>query len=104
MNTEIQLMKIQLTAEKEHIQQAELKSHRQFSSDPSSASKHIHYKKWVKEEDLYCIKDYPHYWQYVHQIETVSIKGCLSEFNHYLNYCTVKCWITHHNEKSLNDT
>ena len=59
INTQIQLAKIQLASEKERTKQAELKACRLSTPDPLlPALKCLRYKKRVKEEDLYYIKDY----------------------------------------------
>ena len=87
MNTQIQLTKIQLTNKKECTKQAELKAHGWSTPDPLlPAPKRLCYKKRVKEEDLYYTKNYPHYRQYVYQIEQQPVELCLEELNHYLNY------------------
>ena len=62
------------------------------------------YKKRVKDEDIYCTKDYLHYRQYVHQIEQLPAELCLEESNPYLDYLLADRWTAHHNEKSMEDT
>ncbi|SLM34638.1 hypothetical protein LPUS_03498 [Lasallia pustulata] len=105
MNTQIQLAKIQLASEKERTKQAELKAHRQSMPDPLlPAPKRSCYKKRVKYEDLYHTKDYPHYRQYVHQIEQLPMELCLEELNRYLDYLVAERWTAHCDEKSMEDT
>ncbi|SLM36520.1 hypothetical protein LPUS_06097 [Lasallia pustulata] len=105
MNTQIQLAKIQLVSEKEHTKQAELKARGQSTPDPLlPAPKRPRYKKQAKDEDLYCTKDYPHYRQYVHQIEQLPMELCLEESNRYLDYLVAERWTAHRDEKSMEDT
>ncbi|SLM37804.1 Zinc finger, CCHC-type [Lasallia pustulata] len=87
MNTQIQLAKIQLASEKEHTKQAKLKARGQSTPDLLvPASKRPCYEKRVKDEDLYRTKNYPHYRQYVHQIEQLPMELHLEESNRYLDY------------------
>ena len=105
MNTQIQLVKIQLASEKERTKQAELKARGRSTPDPLlPAPKRPHYKKRVKDEDLYRTKDYPHYRQYVHQIEQLPMELCLEESNRYLDYLVAEQWTAHRDEKSMEDT
>ena len=105
MNTQIQLTKIQLASEKERTKQAELKARGRSTPDPLlPAPKRLRYEKRVKEEDLYYTKDYPHYRQYVHQIEQQPAELRLEESNRYLNYLLAERWTAHCKEKSLEDT
>ena len=105
MNTQIQLAKIQLASEKERTKQAELKACGRSTPDPLlPAPKCPRYKKQVKDEDLYRTKDYPHYQQYVHQIEQLPMELCLEESNRYLDYLVAERWTAHCDEKSMEDT
>ncbi|SLM36152.1 Ribonuclease H-like domain [Lasallia pustulata] len=86
MNTQIQLAKIQLT------------------NPLLPAPKHPRYEKRVKDKDLYRTKDYPHYWQYVHQIEQLPMELRLEESNRYLDYLVAEPWTAYCDEKSMEDT
>ncbi|SLM36518.1 Zinc finger, CCHC-type [Lasallia pustulata] len=105
MNKQIQLAKIQLASEKERTKQAEFKARGRSTPDPLLlAPKRPHYKKRVKDKDLYRTKDYPHYRQYVHQIEQLPMELCLEESNRYLDYLVAERWTAHRDEKSMEDT
>ena len=105
MNTQIQLAKIQLASKKARTKQAELKARGQSMPDPLlPAPKRPCYKKRVKDKDLYCTKDYPHYQQYIHQIEQLPMELRLEESNRYLDYLVAERWTAHRDEKSMEDT
>ncbi|SLM40198.1 Zinc finger, CCHC-type [Lasallia pustulata] len=105
MNTQIQLAKIQLASEKERIKLAELKARGQSTPDPLlPAPKRPRYEKRVKPKDLYRTKNYPHYQQYVHQIEQLPMELRLEESNQYLDYLVAERWTAHRDEKSMEDT
>ncbi|SLM35363.1 Reverse transcriptase domain [Lasallia pustulata] len=105
INTQIQLAKIQLASEKERTKQAEPKARGRSTPDLLlPAPKCPCYEKRVKDEELYHTKDYPHYWQYVHQIEQLPMELYLDESNRYLDYLVAERWTAHHDEKRMEDT
>ena len=107
VNVQVQLAKINLVREKKWIRQTKLKSQRERHSSSDSAFsvvKWVHYKKWVKDEDLYCTQNYTNFQQFMHAIEVISEKDCFTEVNHYINYKIVKWWEIHKTEKSMKDT
>ena len=107
VNVQVQLIKINLMREKKWTRQTKLKSQteRHSSSDSAlSVAKQICYKKWVKDEDLYCTQNYINFQQFMHMIEMISEKSHFTEANHYMNYKIVKWWEICKTEKSMKDT
>ena len=103
LNTQVTLMKLNLVSEKEWTKQAQFQSQAWRHSNSKlilSVMKRAHYKKWVKEDELYCTKNYVHFQQFTYSIELISEEGCLTEVNCYLNYKVAKWWDIHKAEKS----
>lgn len=93
-SVKVKIAKLNLQQKKKQTKQVKFKQWmwRQSISDLIlSVVKRVHYKEWVKKENLYCTKNYSHFQQFVHQIEQISFKGCLSEVKHYLNYKIAEC-------------
>ena len=104
---QVQLTKINLARKKKWIRQTKLKSQIERHSNSDSALsvvKQICYKKWVKDENLYCTQNYVNFQQFVHAIEVISEKGHFAEVNHYMNYKIAEQWEIHKTEKSIKDT
>ena len=65
LNMQVIPTKINLASEREWIKQTEFKSQTQRHSSSNTALSVVkwpHYKKQVKENELYCIKNYSHFW------------------------------------------